>query len=113
MPHSRWLFALLILGFASALSPTHGQGTAADYERAGKLSTLTQKKVFKDRVTPHWQADNHRFWYRNDLADGKREFILVDAVKGERRRAFDHARLAAVLSKETKEEQRGTQLALE
>ena len=25
------------------------------------------------------------FWYRNDLADGKREFVLVDAAKGERR----------------------------
>ena len=32
---------------------------------------------------------------RNDLAEGVREFILVDAVKGKRGRAFDHNRLAA------------------
>jgi dienelactone hydrolase len=55
--------------------------------------------VYKARLTPHWLADNARFWYRNDLADGRREFILVDAQAGERKAAFDHQRLAAVLSK--------------
>lgn len=55
--------------------------------------------VFKDHVTPNWFADNTRFWYRNDLAGGAREFILVDAAKGLRQSAFDHTRLAAALSK--------------
>ncbi len=70
-------------------------------------------KVFKDRVNPHWLADNTRFWYRNDLAGGMREFILVNAVKGERRIAFDHARLAAALTKATGENHRATHLPLE
>ena len=38
-----------------------------------------------------------RFWYQNDLAGGKREFVLVDAEKGVRERAFDHEKLAAAL----------------
>jgi dipeptidyl-peptidase-4 len=114
MPHHhRPLFAILALCLASVTPLAHGQGTATDYERASKLPALTQKKVFKERVTPHWLADNRRFWYRNDLADGEREFILVDAVKGERRLAFDHARLAAALAKESDKEQRGTHLAIE
>src|SRR5207302_1480125 len=45
-----------------------------------------------------WFATNTQFWYRNDLRDGAREFILVDAEKGRRRPAFDHARLAKALS---------------
>ena len=65
-------------------------------------------RVFKERVEPRWfktedslgPAD--RFWYRNDLADGRREFIVVDPEKGERAPAFDHAKLAAALAKETK-----------
>jgi len=109
----RLLFAILVLCVSSALAPVHGQGTAADYERSGKLSDLTRKKVFKDRVTPHWLADNRRFWYRNDLPDEAREFVFVDAVKGERRLAFDHTALATALSKATGEQHRGTHLSIE
>ena len=55
--------------------------------------------VLKERITPHWFDDNSRFWYRNDLAAGGREFILVDARNGTRSPAFDHRRLAAALAK--------------
>jgi dipeptidyl-peptidase-4 len=82
---SRHLFAVLTLCL-TAPNLLHAQGTAEDYERAGKLQALTQNKVFKDHVSPHWLADNRRFWYRNDLPNGVHEIILVDAEKGERRR---------------------------
>jgi dipeptidyl-peptidase-4 len=75
-----------------------GQGTAADYERSAKLEQRFANKVFKQRVNPQWLADANRFWYRNDLGGGRREFILVDAVQGTRGQAFDHARLAAALT---------------
>jgi dipeptidyl aminopeptidase/acylaminoacyl peptidase len=55
--------------------------------------------VYKAEVTPHWFAGNSRFWYRNDLRGGGREFILVDAEKCTRGFAFDHEKLAAALSK--------------
>jgi dipeptidyl aminopeptidase/acylaminoacyl peptidase len=51
------------------------------------------------RLVPHWFADNTRFWYRNDLRGGRREFIAVDAERGRREPAFDHARLAGALAK--------------
>lgn len=50
--------------------------------------------VYRARVTPHWFAESTRFWYRNDLAGGAREFVLVDAVRGVREPAFDHAAVA-------------------
>ncbi|MGD0089686.1 MAG: DPP IV N-terminal domain-containing protein, partial [Planctomycetota bacterium] len=77
------------------------QGTAADYQRAGEIQQLTRNKVFKARVVPHWFAKNSRFWYRNDLAEGRREFVVVDAAAGRREPAFDHERLAAALAKAT------------
>ncbi|HEX2971842.1 MAG TPA: DPP IV N-terminal domain-containing protein, partial [Tepidisphaeraceae bacterium] len=58
----------------------------------------SDSRVYRDRVDPHWFANNTRFWYRNNLRDGAREFILVDAEKGTRQPAFDHARLAAALT---------------
>jgi dipeptidyl aminopeptidase/acylaminoacyl peptidase/uncharacterized protein (DUF885 family) len=55
--------------------------------------------IFKMRIAPHWFDGDNRFWYRNDLAGGAREFIVVDAEHGTRVPAFDHQRLAASLSK--------------
>jgi dipeptidyl-peptidase 4 len=98
--NSTWLRTLLIglsLHLAAVTAP--GQGTPADYARAEKLAEWSRNKVFRTAVVPHWSEDGNRFWYRNDLADGEREFIAVDAVKGTRRLAFDASKLAAALGK--------------
>ena len=89
------VFVLLLVGTAQA-----GQGgTTADYQRAAQLPRLTRNTVLNAAITPHWSSDGDRFWYRKDLPGGNHQFILVNAVKGERRPAFDHERLAAALSK--------------
>jgi dipeptidyl aminopeptidase/acylaminoacyl peptidase len=89
------------------------QGSAADYERARSLRTKYAGNVFKDRIEPHWLAGDVRFWYRNDLAEGRREYIMVDAEKGVRKPAFDHAKLAASLTKALGKETSGVRLPLE
>jgi hypothetical protein len=50
--------------------------------------------VYRERIEPHWFADNIHFWYRNDNSGETREFILVDAVNGTREPSFDHASVA-------------------
>ncbi len=47
----------------------------------------------------HWFAGGSRFWYRNDLPDDKREFVLVNAEGGIRQAAFDHTRAADALAR--------------
>src|SRR5581483_12005159 len=76
--------ALCYAGDAPAQRPKRGQPA---------------RGVYKAQVSPNWFADSTRFWYRNDLRGGAREFVLVDAVKGTRGPAFDHKRLAESLSK--------------
>jgi dipeptidyl aminopeptidase/acylaminoacyl peptidase len=71
------------------------------YARATQLAGQTKGKVFRTTITPHWFADNTRFWYRNDTKDGTKDFVLVDVAKGTRQAAFDHEKLAASLSKAT------------
>jgi dienelactone hydrolase len=66
--------------------------------------------VYKGHIAPHWLTNNVEFWYRNDLRGGAKEFILVDAEKGIRERAFDHDKLAAALAKATGENVRGDKL---
>jgi dipeptidyl aminopeptidase/acylaminoacyl peptidase len=75
------------------------QGTADDYQRAASLRARTQNKVFKTRIEPHWFAGNAKFWYCNELPDGIREYVVVDAVHGTRQAAFDHLRLGEALAK--------------
>ncbi len=50
--------------------------------------------MYKSQVAPNWFADNTKFWYRNDLSGGAREFVLVDVASGTRQPAFDHEAVA-------------------
>ena len=89
---------LAILVLCSTDSNLYAQGARSDYERAKGLRKLTENKVFRDRVRPNWLEGDPTFWYRVQTAADRHEFILVDAEKGERKPAFDHARLAAALT---------------
>jgi dipeptidyl aminopeptidase/acylaminoacyl peptidase len=117
MKNSIGLNALILAAvLAASLVGTHkagAQGTRSDYERALNLKKTTANKVFKSRVAAHWLADNAQFWYRNDLSNERREFILVNAETGVRRRAFDHKRLAAELSKATGQEIQADRLPID
>lgn len=89
----------LLLGQMSILCASDpivesGEGRSASQERARALRDAA--RIYRHRVTPHW-IDNASFWYRNDLAKGQREFVFVDAAKGERTLAFDHQAVAQAL----------------
>ncbi|MDE0596914.1 MAG: hypothetical protein OSB65_16870 [Roseibacillus sp.] len=43
---------------------------------------VADANIYKSRIDPHWDPDGEWMWYRNDLAKGEREFILVDLKKG-------------------------------
>lgn len=77
------------------------------------VAGAAEPRVYRERVVPHWFAGQTRFWYRNDLKDGAREFVLVDARKGTRQPAFDHARTAAELSKSLSREVTAEKLPVE
>src|SRR5438309_2214817 len=90
------MVALAVLAWPAL---AHAQGTLADYARSENFSTWTKDKVFRATVVPSWSEDGDRFWYKADVAKEEWEFVAVDAVKGARRLAFDHSRMAAALSK--------------
>jgi dipeptidyl-peptidase 4 len=94
------------VGSAAVLPcPTLAQGTKADYERAARLPNLLRNGLVRANIRPHWigEADGkpgHRFWYRADLGNDKREYVLVDPdANPVRRPAFDPIAVAAALTK--------------
>src|SRR5690348_11093875 len=53
------------------------EGPEASPQRRGPGPPV--RGVYKARITPHWFQNDTRFWYRNDLRDRTKEFIVVDA----------------------------------
>ena len=107
------LFAVLFFAAGSIFAAEQeqsrqSQNTTAS-QRRGRMGFSVQG-VYKTRITPNWFAENTRFWYRNDLSGDTKEFILVDAEKGTRQKAFDHLKLAEALSKATDEKYTAAQL---
>ncbi len=92
-PAIRTLFWLAIVAAAANLF--------AEPQQPGRRPGQGGAGVYKDRITPNWFHDNTKFWYRNDLKGGAREFVLVDADASKRQPAFDHIKLAAALADAT------------
>lgn len=77
---------------------TRAAVTADDYTRAEKfLAYNTAPLVANGPVRATWIAGSDRFWYRNQDAGGA-QFYLVDAAKGTKAPAFNHAAVAAALT---------------
>ena len=92
---------LILLGLLVCASLVRGDedSFSTDAPQTFPRGEQGTRRVFRDRVAPHWFANNARFWYRNELRGGAKEFVVGDAERGVRELAFDHARLAAALSK--------------
>jgi dienelactone hydrolase len=106
------LFAALVaIGDLPAAEPT---GSASDQPAPAPFAPTPEQlaegyrrsvrpplpgTVYKSQIVPHWFEGDAYFWYVNQLADSRREYVLVDARQGHRRLAFDHQRLAAALEK--------------
>ena len=88
--------ALLLGALPAALV---GQGTLDDYRRAASVMQRLNGLTVNVAQTPTWVSPT-RFWYRKTVKGGN-EFVVVDAATGEKRAAFDHARLATALGAAT------------
>jgi dipeptidyl-peptidase 4 len=91
------LLALLLVPFVAGWAQEHEAVTADDYSRAEHfLAETTTPLVTGTGVQPRWLEDG-RFWYRSTTAQGG-QFMLVDPARKTRTPAFDHQRIASVLS---------------
>ena len=83
-----YVFTFYVVMLAMSSIVAVGQGSKADYDRAMSLDKRTRDKVFRSKVNPHWLPDGDSFWYRVEVRPGKKENVLVDAVKGIRKPSF-------------------------
>jgi len=91
----RWIACGLLVAAPALIS---AQLTSADYDRALNMRDKHKGLVVHMPEAAKWIEDTHRFVYRRSIAGGD-EFVVVDAEKAAAQPAFDHARLAAALTK--------------
>src|SRR5665213_3376309 len=99
MMHRRGgLLVVLCVGLIVSGINLQAEVTRADYERAAGLAAKYKGLALNIADNPVWINGTDTFVY-NKSVDGGHTFVMVDATKGEKQPAFDHARLAAALGK--------------
>jgi dipeptidyl-peptidase 4 len=84
----------------AALAMLGASVTADDYARAERFLPWNEHQyVVNGSIQHYWIGTQDRFWYRRTTQQGAKQFVVVDAATGRRVPAFDHARVAAGLSK--------------
>ncbi len=97
------LFLAFALIISQLLSAQHQPIDHANFELAARFSPEKIKKmVFSTSVEPHWLKNSDRFWYEYKTSEGT-FYYLVDPVKRSKRALFDNTKLAADMSRLTKD----------
>ena len=91
------LKTLVAISVLACCKMGQAQGTKDDYERALNLRTQARGKLIRGSVEARWSRDGTRFWYRNKLAKGASEFVVVEAETGKRTIIEDGNRLVMVV----------------
>ncbi len=92
------LGAIVLSVFSGAVAAQGRTLSATDYAQAERFMTYRMTPLVDHAVQKvHWLDDGH-FWYRDHDAAGD-HFVQMDAATGKRVALFDHARLAAALTR--------------
>ena len=103
---------LLILSTTYLVAQEDNRVVTANYQLAArfapyKLNTLT----YSTTISPHWIEGTDRFWYEWETSDGK-SFYLIDPAQGTKTPIFDNDRIAAELTRLTKDPWDGQHLPI-
>lgn len=99
MIRSACITTLILAGFltlqppsaeAKKLRPYQPTDLLEHYSRAHATINDVNKTVTRHRLDPNWIEGDNKFWYRVELHNGQREWIVVDCLTGTRQPAFDY-----------------------
>jgi len=102
-------FLVAVISFGAENKPV----TKANYKLPARFTPNKMKKmVFSTYVDAHWLKHSDRFWYIYETSEGK-SFNIVDPAKKTKRPIFDNVRMAAELTKMTKDPYEAKHLPME
>jgi len=103
------IFTILLISCENKQPDNKEQLTKQDYANAAKHLGDNMDKFVTNTVTANNWLDEHTLIYSKTI-DGGTVFYIVDALKKEKKIAFDHEKLALSLSKLTNAEIKGNEL---
>jgi dipeptidyl aminopeptidase/acylaminoacyl peptidase len=93
------VFLVTTVGFGAEIIPV----TKANYKLPARFTPNKMgKMVFSTYVDAHWLKHSNRFWYIYETSEGK-SFNIVDPSRKSKRPIFDNVKMAADLTKMTKD----------
>ncbi len=103
------LFLVVAISFGVETIPV----TKANYKLPARFTpNKMEKMVFSTSVDAHWLKHSNRFWYVFETTEGK-TFNIVDPAKKQKRSLFDNVKMAAMLTKMTKDPYEAKHLPIE
>ena len=100
------IFTLTFFLLAGLFVPAQGQDnvvTKANYRLAERFSPeKLERMVFSTSVNPNWLESGDKFWYSYKTSEGE-FFYLVDLDKKTKKPLFDNHKMAAMITKITKD----------
>ena len=89
-------------GIPATTTPVAGAGSA-NYRLAARWAPYKlDELIYSTEVEPRWIEGSERFWYEWETADGT-FYYIVDPERGTRRPIFDNDRIAAELTRITRD----------
>ena len=86
--------------------------TTANYQLAARFAPYKLNRLtYSTTLSPHWIEGGDRFWYEWETSNGK-SFFLVDPARGTKTPIFDNDRIAAELTRLTKDPWDGRHLPI-
>ncbi len=84
----------------------------ANYRLAARFAPAKMRRlVYSTTLAPRWIKGTERFWYEWETSEGKR-FMLVDPATASKRQIFDNDRIAAELTRITRDPWDGRHLPI-
>ncbi len=108
-------FVLMLSVFGShslAQEQEDDRVTTANHQLAARFAPYKMDRlIYSTTVTPHWIEGSDCFWYEWETSNGS-SFYLVDPVQGSKTPIFDNDRIAAELTRLTKDPWDGQHLPI-
>jgi dipeptidyl-peptidase 4 len=103
----------IVLGQATTHSTIKSRASGhANYELAARFAPYKiQKMIYSTSVRPNWIENSEKFWYEWKTSDGT-FYYIVDPVRGAKKQVFDNDRIAAELTRITRDPWDGKHLPI-
>lgn len=104
---------LLVFPTAQTASAQDGDSvTEANFQLAARFAPYKiQKLIYSTTVSPRWIEGGEKFWYEWKTSDGS-QFYILDPDRGTKRQIFDNDRIAAELTRITRDPYDGQHLPI-